>query len=61
MSDQKEYFVKCKQPENDYPIPEFLAALDNLFCQYSHWSTCEGEEQLVDALDMYAKHKREES
>lgn len=50
--------VNCKKPVGEYVIPEFLAAIDDVYCNYMAWATCEQEPTLGDALEMYAKHKK---
>lgn len=56
----KEIPVACKKPTGEYTVPEFLTAIDEVFCTYTSWSTCEEEAHLADALEMYAKHKQED-
>lgn len=57
---EKDIDVTCKKPEGEYPVPEFLAAIDAVYCNYMAWALCEDEPCLADALEMYAKHKKGE-
>ncbi len=56
----KEIKVDCKKPMGEYTVPEFLTAIDEVFCTYCSWSTCDEEIHLADALAMYAQHKKED-
>lgn len=56
----KEYIVKCLAPKNEYPVPEFLEALDTIYCVYQRWAVGDNERTLADALTMYAMHKQQE-
>lgn len=42
----------------DYPVPEFLEALNKLY--YYFYDYTDDGQQLIDAIEMYARHHREE-
>jgi len=52
--------VKCKKPEGEYPVPEFLSAIDSVYCNYLAWATLDDEHKFSDALAIYARHKKED-
>lgn len=52
--------VACEKPRGGYCIPEFLSAIDAVYCNYMAWAISEDESKLADALTMYVKHKKED-
>ncbi|MCK9342323.1 MAG: hypothetical protein WCS15_00055 [Prevotella sp.] len=48
-----------ERPAGDYPVPEFLSALDELYCFFDSKTVSAYEGTLVDAMMMYAKHMAE--